>query len=382
MKLTKQLAIVMVSAGVFGGVLTGVQGTSASAKATAKVLQVKTIKTANYKAVKGAKGYLYSTAKLTKKVHNVKNYANTKFSVSKEAVVRKTNGNKAVYYYVKSAKASGWLWHGYLNKVTPKAASDAKISALEQQIAELAQRLSTLQSQPAASTPAAPVTSSADVTKLQAQIDSLQGQLSAVKGSASAGNTSATEINKSGDSDTTKPDDNSGDSTTTTAKDPFSGTATEYYIGTPFNIYLYSDEQAKTYPTMIANDNTTADGALKTLKVYSSPDRVTTNNAQDVFWDRTDGGVNQYGTIPVSYDGQKGYIASSYMTVVPANTDFYELGNKPDIAGVGNVAPTEVTFPNPLVDRATWTQYSKSAEYGNTIKWYYHADTKTWSQTY
>ncbi|WP_461244779.1 hypothetical protein [Secundilactobacillus muriivasis] len=378
MKLTKQLAIAMVSAGVFSGVLTGVQGTSASAKATAKVLQVKTIQTANYKAVKGANGYLYSTAKLTKKVHNVKNYSNTKFSVSKEAVVRKTNGNKAIYYYVKSAKASGWLWHGYLNKVTPKTASDAKISALEQQIAELSQRLSALQSQLAASTPAAPVTSSADVTKLQAQIDSLQGQLSAVKGSVGAGNTNATDTNKSGDSDATEPD-NSGDSTTVTDKDPFSGTATEYYISSPgSSLYLYPDAQGKGYPKKL-NEN---GKVIKTIKVYAKGEVNADNPDYPIFWFYSN--TMLFGNVPVEYDGEKGFVRGTDVTIVPVDTPFYQLGNTPDNAGAGNMAPTDpsVQFTHELANNAIWTQYTEDAKSGNTIMWYYRTATKTWSQTF
>jgi uncharacterized coiled-coil protein SlyX len=346
MKLTKQLAIAMVSAGVFGGVLTGVQGTSASAKATAKVLQVKTIKTANYKAVKGAKGYLYSTAKLTKKVHNVKNYSNTKFSVSKEAVVRKSNGNKAIYYYVKSAKASGWLWHGYLNKVTPKAASDAKISALEQQIAELAQRLSALQSQPAASTPAAPVTSSADVAKLQAQIDSLQGQLSAVKGSAGAGN-------GSGSTSGTSVGSNSSDSVDAAAvANAFDGTPTKYY--TEGQSYIYA---ARTGNELAGSGIAGSSTGLDTAEVYP--------------FDNKD-----EGRFPVDYKGTKGWIPYDALIRVKVDTPDYMLGDGIHSAGMGNIAPTSslVKFTKPLGDGAYWYQYTDKG----LVHWQYNASTKTW----
>ncbi|WP_283679482.1 D-alanyl-D-alanine carboxypeptidase [Lentilactobacillus sp. Marseille-Q4993] len=65
---------------------------------------------------KAVSGYLYTTAHLTKKAHNADNYPRTTFYTYKSATVRKANGNKAVYYYVKNGngKVRGWIWRGNL----------------------------------------------------------------------------------------------------------------------------------------------------------------------------------------------------------------------------------------------------------------------------
>ncbi|AQW22298.1 hypothetical protein PL11_002280 [Lentilactobacillus curieae] len=61
-------------------------------------------------------GYLYTTASLTKKAHNADNYPRTTFYTYRSATIRKANGNKAVYYYVKNGngRVKGWIWRGYL----------------------------------------------------------------------------------------------------------------------------------------------------------------------------------------------------------------------------------------------------------------------------
>ena len=91
----------------------------------AKVLSSKHIKKTAYHI---NAGYLYSSAKLTKKRHNGKNYLKTTFYATKSAHVKKSNGKKAVYYYIKNSKGSvkGWAWHGNLSKVNVKALAQRK----------------------------------------------------------------------------------------------------------------------------------------------------------------------------------------------------------------------------------------------------------------
>lgn len=95
------------------------QTTQAKSRA-AKQLSVKKVKKSTYK-VNG--GSIYTSTKLTKKSHNGRNYLKTTFYVTKSAVVKKTNGKKAVYYYImnKSGKVKGWIWRGNTTKYTPKS---------------------------------------------------------------------------------------------------------------------------------------------------------------------------------------------------------------------------------------------------------------------
>lgn len=103
---------------LFAGLLTTFSvSTSASAKSkSAKVLSTRTLSKKPYHAVSG---YLYTSAGLTKKAHNADNYPLTVFYTYKSDTVRKANGNKAVYYYVKNGngKVKGWIWRGHLVRV-------------------------------------------------------------------------------------------------------------------------------------------------------------------------------------------------------------------------------------------------------------------------
>ncbi|GAA3621848.1 hypothetical protein [Secundilactobacillus similis] len=109
----KKPALFLALLGVFAIFATATAPTTASAKATTKVLSSKTMTKTAYRAVTG---YMYTTAKLTKKAHNADNYPLTTFYTYKTATVRKANGNKAVYYYVKNGngKVKGWIWRGHL----------------------------------------------------------------------------------------------------------------------------------------------------------------------------------------------------------------------------------------------------------------------------
>ncbi|GEP23689.1 D-alanyl-D-alanine carboxypeptidase [Lentilactobacillus diolivorans] len=72
--------------------------------------------TASYRAVSG---YLYRSPKLITKLHNADNYPLTTFYASKSVNITRSNGNRAVYYYVKNGngKIHGWIWRGYLVRV-------------------------------------------------------------------------------------------------------------------------------------------------------------------------------------------------------------------------------------------------------------------------
>lgn len=345
------------------GALSGTQTVQASTK-----VQYKNLKATQYTVVKGSKGYLYKDATLKHKLHSVKNYSKVKFVVSKEAIVKKSNGKRAIYYRTKSGKVTGWIWHGYLAKVSVKKSTTTQNTDLQQQIANLQQQisdlrtqLSNLKMQTPSSTNTASVSTSTDVSS---QIADLQNQINSLNSSenSSGATTSSTSTSNVDKEATTDP--------------VFNGTPTQYYINTSAEIYLYPDNQAKKYPTIINDaeapslENNTM---VKTLQVYSKPE---INKADEYDGTRN----NESNRIPVEYNGQKGYVDQDTVTVVPVNEPFYRLGNKPDYAGWGNVAPTEVKFINPLVNGSEWTQYSKDGKYGNKVDWNYNATTKAWTK--
>ncbi|WP_203650401.1 D-alanyl-D-alanine carboxypeptidase [Secundilactobacillus yichangensis] len=103
---------------LFAGLFTAFSVTTpASAKTkSAKVLSSRTLSKKPYHAVSG---YLYTSTSLTKKAHNADNYPFTVFYTYKSDTVRKANGNKAVYYYVRNGngKVKGWIWRGHLVRV-------------------------------------------------------------------------------------------------------------------------------------------------------------------------------------------------------------------------------------------------------------------------
>lgn len=95
--------------------LVGTANTASAKSKSAKILSTRTLKKTSYHAVSG---YLYTSAHLTKKAHNADNYPLTVFYATKSDTVRRPNGNKAVYYYVKNGngKVKGWIWRGHLVK--------------------------------------------------------------------------------------------------------------------------------------------------------------------------------------------------------------------------------------------------------------------------
>lgn len=92
---------------------------------SAKVLSHKKLKK---RTVHATKGDLYTSWKLSKISHHMKNYEHTTLYRTKQATIRKTNGKKAIYQYVKSinGKVKGWIWRGYLK--TGKAAKSKRTS--------------------------------------------------------------------------------------------------------------------------------------------------------------------------------------------------------------------------------------------------------------
>lgn len=97
--------------------------TTLAQPATAQA-SVKSVKYTNIKDTKVhvSTGYMYTSAKLTRKAHNAKNYKYTTFTRTEQATVKKSNGKTAVYQYIKAGSVKGWIWHSYIKSgVAPKS---------------------------------------------------------------------------------------------------------------------------------------------------------------------------------------------------------------------------------------------------------------------
>lgn len=88
------------------------------AKQTVKVVKVQKVASKPYRA---SKGYMYNSAKLTKKIHNLKNYKKTTFYSKKRVTVRTSSNKKSTYMYVanKNGKIKGYVYAKYLKLYQP-----------------------------------------------------------------------------------------------------------------------------------------------------------------------------------------------------------------------------------------------------------------------
>lgn len=96
-----------------------------SAKSSVKI--IKTHHMNNALSRYSFNGNIYSSSSLKKVTHKGYNYPKTKWTVNDSAKIKKADGKTAVYYNIKNAKVSGWIWRGYLsNKPQVKKAATYK----------------------------------------------------------------------------------------------------------------------------------------------------------------------------------------------------------------------------------------------------------------
>lgn len=117
--------LVITTLTVLSVAVTGASVATTNTTAYAKTKAAKVLKTSKFKTkhkvnVKG--GWMYSSAKLTKKNHHMTHYLYTKFYASKNVTVRRASGKKATYTYIKSTngKIKGYLYSGYVMNKWPK----------------------------------------------------------------------------------------------------------------------------------------------------------------------------------------------------------------------------------------------------------------------
>lgn len=126
------LATALMTSSLGLGLALNAQPTTVQAKAhkarAAKVLKTSALKKRAYHI---NAGYLYKNAKLTKKVKSSRHLLKTTLYTYKSAHVKKANGKKAVYYYVKNKSGSvkGWAWRGNLQKTRSYAQQKKDIKA-------------------------------------------------------------------------------------------------------------------------------------------------------------------------------------------------------------------------------------------------------------
>lgn len=107
------------------------QPTTAQAKTKkAHVISSRKMKKAAYKV---NKGYFYKSTKLTKKAANAAKHPKMTFYSYKSDTIRKQNGKKAVFYYLKNKSGSvkGWIWRGDVTKQPTYAKQKKNIAAVK-----------------------------------------------------------------------------------------------------------------------------------------------------------------------------------------------------------------------------------------------------------
>lgn len=128
MHLHKRLIITVIAVLASTSALTA-NAQAAKHQSTATVYSVTTSHT---RKVKVTGGTLYTSTRLTKKKANLSKtkYRKLTYTTSKTYGLKKSNGKKAIYNYIKSTngRAKGYVWHGYLKPVTKKTAAKAKTS--------------------------------------------------------------------------------------------------------------------------------------------------------------------------------------------------------------------------------------------------------------
>lgn len=102
---------------------------TAQAKTKAHVIKTRTMKRAAYKV---NKGYLYKSTSLTKKAASAAKHPKMTFYSYKSATIKKQNGKKAVFYYLKnkSGAVKGWIWRGDVTKQPTYAQQKKNITAV------------------------------------------------------------------------------------------------------------------------------------------------------------------------------------------------------------------------------------------------------------
>ncbi len=104
----------------FGGDLANSHQVNASQRI--KVIKTAKLAGADYHVTGG---YLYSTKQLTKRIHNAKNYRQTRFFSNRVVTIQRANGHRAKYQYVisRNGRIFGWIWQGDLKKLPDKQSS-------------------------------------------------------------------------------------------------------------------------------------------------------------------------------------------------------------------------------------------------------------------
>lgn len=116
------MAVTLFSGAAFTTVIQPV--TVAAKKHSVKKAKVVKYYHHNYQNLKLKKGYLYNSKTLTKKIHKAKTYRNHTFKSKTQVKLKKSNGKKALYYFVYSGKVKGYIWSGYIKHSKVKTSTN------------------------------------------------------------------------------------------------------------------------------------------------------------------------------------------------------------------------------------------------------------------
>lgn len=126
MKKLNRGLIAIAAVSVMGVSMFASQPTTANASTAVKVLKTTNLK--NSTVHLSGKGNIYSSNKLTKVAWKISDWKNVSFTRYSQVTVKKSNGKKAIYQYIKANGVKGWVWHNYIVSGSAKSANQVSAS--------------------------------------------------------------------------------------------------------------------------------------------------------------------------------------------------------------------------------------------------------------
>lgn len=265
---------------------------------------------------------------------------------------------KGGWHYKVTATKKGYqskVLKRYVVKPKTTAKTNQQITALQSQINALQQQLAQL--------------GNANNTDVSVQSSDLKNQIASLKNELAVVQAKVAQ-SKAGNKTEEKNEN--------TPVVPFDEKPTEYYLESGERLYMFPDMEKKGQAEIISDEvDSESSSILKSIMVFAHLPKPV-NNQDLPSWYDINLPSSKYHSLLVEVNGKKGYVDTSNISGLAVVDSYYQLSNFPDYLGTGTMKPTEVKFTHPIADGASWTQITKEARFGNNLRWYYNATTKTW----
>lgn len=113
---------IVVTSSTIVGIVIGFGYSAQVASASSRMKILHNTVADSYITVMAQHGNIWANRHLKTKAHDASHYLTTKFKTHRFITVRKANGKKTYYSYIKnqSGKVHGWIWNGYLTQIVNK----------------------------------------------------------------------------------------------------------------------------------------------------------------------------------------------------------------------------------------------------------------------